>query len=483
MIKITFSNIGILFLALLFSCKSEVNQSAQFDSQKFESSLLPPVLLKDSIINLTLTEQMTKFNVKGVSIAVIEGGKISWAKGYGIANNKDSVTSRTLFQAGSISKPIAALAALKLVQQGVLDLDADINTYLNSWSLPESKFDSTSKVTLRGLLSHTSGVNVSGFSGYTQIDPSVSLDDILNGDAKNDKIELDTIPGTQWKYSGGGYAIVQKIIEDVTNEPYFRFLQEEILAPLKMHNTVYLDFNKYNHSDGYVNGQRLENGNLVYYQPTAAGLWSTPSDLAKFCIGMQQCLKGNRLNLLSPELAKTMLSKGMNNWGLGPQLKYDSDSLMFMHDGNTKGFTASIKAFGYLGKGLVIMTNADMEQQLIPEITRTVAYNFNWGVEEPIEIEPIKLGDSELADLSGLYEYENEIPGIGKYTVKLIKKDDQLFFDDGNVQAVLLATSKNQLIMYQNGREFLFKVVDDEVLSFTLDGQFRFLKVKDPSKL
>ncbi len=479
--KIITSPLILLTFVLLSSCKETVNFEEQIQNEitLIEENLLPPVIIKDSLVNFALRDRLKEYNVKGISIALIEGGEIKWAKGYGVANETDSISKHTLFQAGSISKPITALAALKLVSEGKLDLDTDIRQYLKSWELPKNDYDRVNKVTLRKLLSHTAGINVSGFTGYVKSENKPTLNDILNGEAKNDAIKLDTIPGVRWSYSGGGYVIVEKIIEDVTEEPFFDYLKKEILIPLGMENTKYLipsKGSKSHISSGFVNGDIIEDGSLVYYQPSAAGLWSTPSDLARFCIAIQDAISGKRTGIISQELAKEMIEKNINNWGLGPQLNYESDSLIFQHNGNTKGFTASIKAFAYKGKGLVIMTNSDMEQKLIPEIVRTVAYHYDWRVETPLSITPIKLNEDLMNTFLGEYKYEKEIPEVGEYKIAIERRENDLYFNDGSLSAKLLVVNNKKLVMYKNGRQFLFEKKNDKVLSFLLDEKFKFIK-------
>ena len=472
--------LSILILIFLSSCHSnlEIERRQKFSS--IEDRLLPPVIIEDSLVQFRINSQLEKYKVKGASIAVIDEGEIIWNEGFGLTNEYDSVSTYTMFQAGSISKPIAALAALKLVSEGKIDLDTDINEYLSSWTLSGTSFDSIHKITLRKLLSHTAGINVSSFSGYQSSDSIPTLNEILNGEASNKKIELVAIPGVEWNYSGGGYAIIQKIIEDVTNEPYYDFLKREILNPLKMDHTRYLftsNDSTLSVSAGFVDGQILNDNFLIYYQPTAAGLWSTSQDLAKFCLGIQNIISGDRTDLISRDLADEMMKKNLNDWGLGFQLKYAGDSLMFQHDGNTKGFTASLKAFVGKKKGVVVMTNADMEQNLIPEIIRTVAFHYEWSVEEPVKVDPIKLTKKTKQLILGEYEYENELQGGGKYIVKIKENaTGKLYFDDGNVEAELLALSEHQLVMYRTGRKFSFVKEGDNYSSFILDNMFKFLR-------
>jgi len=168
---------------------------------------------------------MQLFRVSGASVAVIDDFKIVWAKGYGFADagGKTAVTTKTLFQAASMSKPVAAAAALRLVEQGKLSLDEDVNCRLVGWKVPENEFTKDQKVTLRRLLSHSAGVNIEGgFIGYDVDDPVPALTQVLNGTkpANTGPIHVDFVPGTKVRHSGGGFAILQQLIIDVSGKPF-----------------------------------------------------------------------------------------------------------------------------------------------------------------------------------------------------------------------------------------------------------------------
>jgi CubicO group peptidase (beta-lactamase class C family) len=173
-----------------------------------------------------LVRRMSELKVPGVSIAMIHSDKVEWARGFGtLRANGAKVSPDTLFQAGSISKSVTAFAVLRLVQAGKLDLDTDVNQYLKGWQIPQNQFGSKSVITLRKLLTHTAGVTVHGFEGYASGKSVPTLFQILNGvsPANSPPIVVDTPPGTMWRYSGGGYVIVQKILQDVTGTPFARF--------------------------------------------------------------------------------------------------------------------------------------------------------------------------------------------------------------------------------------------------------------------
>jgi CubicO group peptidase (beta-lactamase class C family) len=184
----------------------------------------------------TLAERMASSHVPAVSVAVIDGGKIAWARAFGVseADKTDPVTTSTLFEAQSISKAITATAALALVSSGRLSLDAPVNTYLKSWKIPDNEYQTTEKVTLRRILSHTSGLTVGGFAGYRSGDSIPTLLQVLNGEkpATNPPIRVDFIPGSKFRYSGGGIVVLQQLLTDQTGLPFPDLMKKLVLTPL-----------------------------------------------------------------------------------------------------------------------------------------------------------------------------------------------------------------------------------------------------------
>src|SRR5262249_27708993 len=146
----------------------------------------------------------------------------------------------TLFQAGSVSKPIFALAVMRLAQEGKVDLDEDVNRYLISWKVPANG-SWQPRITLRQLLSHSGGMTVHGFPGYASDEKVPSVLDILDGrpPANTPRIEVNIVPGTQLRYSGGGITVAQQLVVDLLGEPFPKMMREVILDPLRMKHSTY----------------------------------------------------------------------------------------------------------------------------------------------------------------------------------------------------------------------------------------------------
>ena len=343
----------------------------------------------NSDTKINILERMKFYNVENVSIAVINDNRIEWAKAYG---NNPSINEHTLFQAGSVSKPLTAFGVLLLVQQGKIALDEDVNVYLKRWKIPENIYIETKKVTLRQLLSHTAGTSIDGFPGYSVKGPIPDIVEILQGNKStvNTKpILMVAEPATGMKYSGGGTLIVQLLIEDITNQPFAIWMQNNVLIPLGMCESSFeqpLSTYKALHAaPGYHNGVLMEGKWNVYPELSAAGLWSTPRDLAKLIIYIQCALKNEATNILNPEFVKQMITRQKIGGkeiesGLGLFLENSDQNLIFEHDGQNFGFITRFLGYAYHGKGVVIMMNNDTAWPLMKEITFSVAKSYNWPI-------------------------------------------------------------------------------------------------------
>jgi CubicO group peptidase (beta-lactamase class C family) len=337
----------------------------------------------------TLTERMRQLNVPGVSVAFFRDGKIEWARGFGVmatAGDKRGapVTVDTLFQAGSISKPVSAIAALKLVEAGKLDLDANVNGYLKGWKVPDNAFTQDKKVTLRGLLTHTAGLTVHGFPGYARGEAVPTLTQILDSKrpANTSAIRVDTVPGSKWRYSGGGYVVMQKLLEDVTGKKFEVLAKETVLTPMGMTASTFAQplptaLRKFAATPYDSEGVAVLGGAHTYPEMTAAGLWTTASDLARYAINVQASLAGKG-GVLKAETARAMLTRSdPGKWGLGPELGGSDAKPWFGHGGVDEGFVANLTAYND-GDGVAIMTNGMGSMRLASDIRASIAREYGW---------------------------------------------------------------------------------------------------------
>jgi CubicO group peptidase (beta-lactamase class C family) len=329
---------------------------------------------------------MAQHHVPGLSLACIHNGAVEWTKAFGVARaGGEPVTAETLFQASSISMPITAVAVLRLVEQGKLNLDVDVNQYLRSWKLPTNRFTEQKNVTLRELLSHTAGVTVRGFGGYAAGKPVPTLVQVLNGEtpAHSAPVAIDYLPGTKFQYAGGDYVVIQQILIDVTGEPFPDLMQRLMLGPLHMnHSTFQQTIPEKLHAQVATpydkRGNAIEGGPHTYPELAVAGLWTTPSDLALFALAIQDALAGKPGAIISPSTAQEMLQPVLGFYALGFSISGNGPSRYFWHPGANPGFLSVLFAYEK-GDGLVLMSNQQYSKALDLEIIHAVAKQYGWS--------------------------------------------------------------------------------------------------------
>jgi CubicO group peptidase (beta-lactamase class C family) len=398
-------------------------QSTRPDPSRIEHGLEPTVRLAgrpDTAFDLV--ERMRYYHVPGVSIAVIDNDRVVWAKGFGVKTfgGADPVDTSTLFLAGSISKPIFATGLLALVQQGKLDLDRDVNSYLKSWQLPESQFTRDQKVTLRRVLSHNAGLTVWGFPGYELGTPLPTVPQILNGEkpANTPAVRNDTVPGSRWRYSGGGITIAQLVATDITGEPFPALMRRLVLQPAGMVHSTYENppppaFARLAASGHEKRDTPVTGGYHVYPEMAAAGLWTTPSDLARWAIAISRDYRGEASRPLSQSTVQQMLTPQVEVggqfagpvrswWGLGVELQGSGDSLRFTHGGRDEGFVANLVMWPTQRRGLVIMTNG-VSSGLLDEIARAFGATYGLPVAARVEKQVAPVDAATLDSLPGSY--------------------------------------------------------------------------------
>ncbi len=380
-----------------------------------ENGLRPPVLIEGDK-TWSIADRMRFYHVEGVSIAVIRDSKIEWAKGYGMADAeaRQEVTTSTLFQAGSISKPVAAMGALVLVEDGKLKLDGDINQFLKSWKVPANAHTGKAPVTLERLLSHTAGLTIHGFPGYAAGDAVPTVPQVLDGaaPANTAAVRVDLDPGTRYRYSGGGYTIAQLAMTDVTGQPFPALMQKLVLGPLGMKASTYDQplpaARVAEAAAGYdADGKPVPGKRHVYPEMAAAGLWTDPSDLARFAIGLQKMVAGGK-GPLGKAMAQNMLTPRLDGYGLGLAVEEKGRAQYFSHNGADAGFQALLYASSNRGYGAVVMTNSDAGMKIMPEILRAIAAAYFWDGFQVAPITPVKLSAEELARFAGRYRVDSD---------------------------------------------------------------------------
>lgn len=369
-------------------------------------------------------QQMARRRIPGVSLAIIQGGRIVAARAYGVVDEttRTPVTPATLFQAGSISKPVAALGALHLVEADRLSLDGDVNAKLTTWKVPDNAFTVTEKVTLRRILSHSAGLTVHGFPGYDVADSVPSVVQVLDGapPANTAPIRVDTTPGAIWRYSGGGFTVMQQLMIDVSGTPFPRFMREAVLAPIGMIASSFEQPQPPSRAalaaTGYYADRTPVRGRWhVYPEMAAAGLWTTPTDLARFAIEIQQTLAGKGHGVISPAMARQFVTAQQGSSGLGIGVRGSGDTLSFSHGGRDEGFDAMLLAFAETGQGAVIMLNANDNSRFVGRLLDYIGRAYGWpraGVPagSPAAVDAAPIEPARLARYAGYYEFfENQM--------------------------------------------------------------------------
>jgi CubicO group peptidase (beta-lactamase class C family) len=466
------SRLWVLLIVSLVGCQAlQDRQEIDAHIAAIENELQPRLVIRgEPLETSTLAERMETLRVPGVSIAVINNGEIEWARGYGLADVESGrpVTTTTLFQAASISKPVAATAALKFVQDGLLELDEDVNGKLVSWRVPENEFTGAQSVTLRGLVTHTAGMTVHGFPGYARDEEVPSTVGVLDGEGNTPPIRVDTEPRTQYRYSGGGYTVMQRLLTDVAGVPFPEIMRETVLEPFGMSESTYeqpLPEARWEQAaTGYRSeGDEVEGKWHIYPEMAAAGLWTTPSDLARFAIAIQEAYNGESEKVLSTEMARRMLTPDMEGHGLGPAIQ--GGGARFGHGGSNEGFRCTFTAFIEGGNGAVVMTNSDAGGALAGEILLNIALEYGWPGFEQDERTIAELEPAVYEELAGRYEIE----GYGVVTIELV--DRRLWAEAEFLPRVeLLPTSETVFFARDDGQRLTFVKEDGRVVAFVVQG-------------
>jgi CubicO group peptidase (beta-lactamase class C family) len=371
---------------LLASPTLEAQDDATPYISRIEARQVPD---RQGLDGYTIRELMERFRVPGISIAVIRDFRIHWAKAYGVADVETGrmVDTATLFQAASISKPVTAFATARLVQEGKFTFDTDVNQLLRSWKVPRNERSGPNPVTIRSLFSHTSGSDDGfGFPGYAPDQPRPTLVQIIQGEKPSNvgAVTFARPPYSAFKYSGGGTVIMQLALTEFTGLPFADFMKRYALDPVGMNQSSYEQPLPASHAPRASrahagNGRSVNAVWHVYPEQAAAGLWTTPSDLARFAITVQRAIAGTGTTVLSQAMAREMTTPvGVGPYAVGLAVQKRGEGWYFSHSGGNRGFVCNMVAHVRKGYGFVIMTNGEGGGQLMAEIEARVAAAYGW---------------------------------------------------------------------------------------------------------
>jgi len=481
MIKKILYIIGILSVVLISSLLFFflINNTTRFGKhakevadriEQVENGLMGWAQTPSQDLKWSIEERMASYKVPGVSVAVINNYQIEWAKGYGWADVAEQrpVTVHTLFQAASISKSLNAVGVLRLAQEGKIDPDADINQYLTSWKFPYDSLSGGQKISISNLLSHTAGLTINGFPGYAKGEVLPAITDILDGNPPSNTraVRSQFEPEKMVRYSGGGTTVSQLIVEDITRQPYDKYMQEKVLNPLKMLGSSYTQPPSADAqllTTAYTsNGDEVKGKYHIYPEQAAAGLWTNPTDLARYIIELQRSYGGKSNKVLSPKMARLMVTPFLKDTtaALGVFIEKVRDDTYFQHSGSNEGYLCQYYGSLSGGRGVVVMTNSN-NSGIVREIINSVATVYNWeGFYRPVIKEPVMP--------TALDRY------VGKYatdrgaTYVIANRDNRLYLESNLSWQIYFTSQEDFFISSARGdRKFLF---DDNgvVTGFTI---------------
>lgn len=450
---------------VMFPVYGQSGQTAAKRMQAVESHLSRYVSIRGNTNELmNLGSQMKAFRVPAVGIAAIRNGAIDWAQAYGVSSLGGApVSTETLFGAASISKPVTALGVLKLVEEGKIELDGDANRYLKRWKIPENPFTTNRKVTVRELLNHTSGIGTHNGDIYDPNSPVPTLLQLLNGEkpARTPPVRVEAIPGTEFAYSNGGYLVLSLLIEDVTGERFAAYMKRAVLDPIGMKHstfdaplplewqagaaTAYGDDGKW-----AVPPSQYVSANLA-----AGGLWSTPTDLAKFLLEVQREFEGKSHKVLHQQTIRRMVSPdtkvvSARRYGLGFEVGGSAENPYIRHEGSGYFQDDMVEYLG--GNGIVVMTSGGGGGELAEEILRSAGTVYGFPDFKPVEHSVVDVPAATLRAFVGTYAY-----------IKVALEGDHLTAEipSGSPAARLYAESPTRFFILDGPQE----------LSFLLDAQ------------
>ncbi|UUC44821.1 serine hydrolase domain-containing protein [Flavobacterium cerinum] len=447
----------LIFTILISSCQT---------SNKIVSKRKDYSFLTDS---LHIDKQLEKYKLPGFSLVVFENYEIVYSNQFGVksTNSNEKLNENTAFSTASISKPITVLLCHILEEKGLINLDDPIDKYLKRWHLPKSKFTENNSPTWKQFFNHTAGTSQSGFEDHYEGEAIPTLKQSLLGQIpRYDKeIEFLFTPGTDWQYSGGGYVIIQMALEDTLNKSIAELAKEYIFLPLGLKNTTMAQPNE----EGFLTnvalvhdnvGKVIKTGLPITPQVGASGMWSTPTDLAKLFIEMQNALRNKGNKVISNSIAKkmtevTVLKNAVGGWGYGWQKSFGYNNYdWFSCNGSNTGVGGIV--FGTMtdGNGFAILANGEKPNRIpvMSETLRKILTVMDWNKERPNEV--VQEIPSDLKEkLIGVYD--DFLYGQGIDT-KIIEKNNRLY-----VESPILEHFKGkndyELLLLKNG---FFRIVD-----------------------
>lgn len=467
---------SVCLVKLSFATNLDLDTNRQI--HHFENNLHNPlIVINESQQYFNIYDEMKKYHVPVISVAMITDGKLAWVRNY--HTGIEQVDNNTLFQAGSISKVLTTIATLKLSQEHKIDIDNNVNNYIYGWKVPRNKFTESSFVTPKQLMSHTGCINVAGFDGISRnVNPLPSIIDVLNGEKPymtTPPVTVMCYPGSQFNYSGGGMSILELLIDSQTNEGYPRWMSSNILSFIGMNNSNFQQplsnkMSKFAVCGHDLNGKEIDGCWHNYPEHGAAGLWSTSSDLSKLIIALMNSYYGESSTLpLNTQVSKLMFKEtGSYGIGLGIGIQNINGLTVLNHDGSVDGYKSSMIGFvnenqeskNKFKDGIVVMTNGENGWNLYPEIIASLTDTYKIPYSLPIKITSVKVDG--LNSYSGSYKLKNNLDPWG---FTLNPHNDNLYVNYGKGIELRLFFTSNEIAYAQDGTKFNFVFKNNQLLT------------------
>lgn len=473
----------LVVLFLLVSCAPGEAPDAESELEsrisQIENGLIASLQIKGKPKEyFNLDERLAELGIPGLSVAFASNGEIEWARAYGMADVSDNkpMTTASYLLAGSISKPLAAVRSLQLVEDEVFNLDDNVNDYLTSWQVPDNDFTATEKVTLRRILNHTAGLTVWGFPGYDNGDEIPTVVEVLDGKGNTDPVRVFRQPGQAWQYSGGGYTIMQLAIADTENVDFAQSMKENVLEPMRMPGSTYenplpVELHGIAATGYRENGDEVEGKWPIYPEMAAAGLWTMPSELIQYGIEIQRVMQSGQDGILSYETVYEMLDAESDTHGLGPSVQDHT----FGHGGADEGFRAQLLAWKNQPFAVAVMVNSD-NGKIIRELLLSIANEYGLPGIDPVVREIAEMPPEDLQKLVGRYE----LADIGVFDI--VVDGSRLKFSgvDFDYTAWLYPQSDRVFFRSETGSLLTFEFEDGVATGFESQGS-RAVRLDHPS--
>jgi len=483
----------IILFCLIFTFKTNAQSNIQRQIKQVENGLMT-VNVFEGETTYSLLERMKFYNVPGISITVIKDYRILWTKQYGVADGElnNPVTDLTLFNVGSLSKGMASLTALSLVQKGKLDLNENVNERLISWKIPKNKFSQNTIISPKLLMNHSSGAMHHYGVNYTR-DNFPTITQLLNGEApaREKPTIIDRAPGTEFLYSNPGFAILQQLVEDITQNPFHKTAKENVFDVLEMNNSTFeqplpIERKKFASAGHRSNSIPIPVKRYYYPNTAAGGLWTTSSDFAKYVIELQKSFHGESNKVISQEIAREMLKTHISQtYGLGVFIRKIGNETYFSHMGDNAGFFAGFISHISDGYGVVVFTNSKTSPELIREINKSVAKNYNWVDFLPKKIKTVPISKNEILQFSGSYKVDSD------NAIEIILKDGELILSNMNNEKLFHIGNNIFMIERRQGEIKFIKDANDHIAVYAFadeigrlpKNKIRAIKMKPGEKL